>query len=578
MAKLISATVFQRPLEQFIEEKGIFDNETFASLKKMATDTHQPFETVLIKYGGLPEERLYKLLAEAYNLPLCESKSVVPASELSDRVASLCIREKLVVVSMSDKSMVIATSQPARIKTLVSLFSALGYNVSFQLCIPGQIAEYLQPAQDEEESQPEDELGIHSLASTLKASDSDSYKESEKINDISTSFDTPSVSELVNKTLFLAVKENASDIHAESTQTGARIRFRIDGVLTDRFELDGTTAAAFFSRLMIMSHLDITEKNMPQDGSFKVTCEDRDIEFRIACMPGIFGQNIVLRLLSGSDSVRLNLEGMGMLPDELAIIKSTTRSPHGMILVAGPTGSGKSTTLYGVLESISDPRMKFITIEDPVERRIKGVQQIQVRINRNEPDRSLTFAKGLRTILRLDPDIIMVGEIRDADTAQISIQASMTGHLVLSTVHANSSAETLRRLDNIGVDFHLLMSSLNLIFAQRLMRKLCPECKQVRPVKENERKLFGNIKAEQVFTAQGCPSCAKMGYTGRSGIFEFLPINDQMRDMVAQNGLTESMKYIREQRLRSLLESALLKVAAGISDFSELERVCGPCL
>jgi general secretion pathway protein E len=353
---------------------------------------------------------------------------------------------------------------------------------------------------------------------------------------------------------------------------------RIDGVLTDRIELDGNTASSFFSRLLIMAKLDITEKVMPQDGSFKVTCDNRDVEFRIACMPGIFGQNIVLRLLSGAESVKLGLENCGMLSDELQIIKNTTKYPHGMVLVAGPTGSGKSTTLYCVLESIADPRLKFITIEDPVERRIAGVQQIQVRINRNEPERSLTFARGLRTILRLDPDIILVGEIRDSETAQIAIQASLTGHLVLSTIHANSAVETLRRLENIGVDFHLLMSSLNLIFAQRLLRRLCPDCRETVQLSEKQCQLLKKYQPETIFRARGCQSCLRMGYRGRTGIFEFLPISESIRDEVAEHGLTESMKMIRENRIRSLFESALIKVAEGKTDFGELERVCGPCL
>ncbi len=577
MARLIAGVVFQRPIEKFFEEKGVFPPEKLASLTRKASETGQAFEVILAKESGLPEESLFRLIAEASNLLFNDGQKSLPFDRLPERIASICIRENLFAVSLEGRDLVLATSQPGKCKNLVPLFSTLGYETVFQVTTPSAIAA-LMPT--EPESSPQQDLysGIHSLASTLKGSETRPASENEKISDISVSLDTPSISELVNKTLLLAVNQGASDIHAESTQAGARIRFRIDGVLVDRLEIDTATAAGFFSRLMIMSHLDITEKVMPQDGSFKVNCEDREVEFRIACMPGIFGQNTVLRLLSGAENVKLSLETIGMLFDELELLGSVTRSPHGMILVAGPTGSGKSTTLYGVLESLADPRLKFITIEDPVERRIQGVQQTQVRVNRNEPERSLTFARGLRTILRLDPDIIMVGEIRDSETAQISMQASMTGHLVLSTVHANSSAETLSRLHNIGVDFHLLMSCLNLVFSQRLMRKLCSECRQPRPTKENEQALFGKMLVEKVYSAVGCPACLKMGYSGRTGIFEFLPVDDEMRDLVAQNGLTESMKFIREKRLRTLFDSALIKVSRGVTDFTELERVCGPCL
>ena len=578
MARLITGAAFQRPVEQFFEEKGIFTKDKLAELKKRAADSNQPFEAILISESHLPETQLFKLLAEAYGLGFTDGGTFVAFEQLPERVSAVCRREKLMAVSLEDRNLTLATAQPGKSRGLIPLFSTLGYEIVFQVTTPSVISAGLPPEEEEPSTQADLYSGIHSLASTLKASEGTSAKEAEKISDISVSLDTPSVSELVNKTLLLAVNQGASDIHAESTHNGARIRFRIDGVLVDRLEIDSSTASGFFSRLMIMSHLDITEKVMPQDGSFKVNCEDREVEFRIACMPGIFGQNIVLRILSGFENVRLNLETLGMLFDELEIIRSVTRSPHGMILVAGPTGSGKSTTLYSVLETLSDPRLKFITIEDPVERRIQGVQQIQVRVNRNEPERSLTFARGLRTILRLDPDIIMVGEIRDAETAQISMQASMTGHLVLSTVHANSSAETLRRLNNIGIDFHLLMSCLNLVFSQRLMRKLCLDCRKPRAVTANEKALFGKMNVEQVFTANGCPNCMKMGYTGRTGIFEFLPVSEEMRDLVAQNGLTESMKFVREQRLRTLFESALIKVGRGVTDFNELERVCGPCL
>lgn len=578
MARLITSSVFQRPLDLVVEEKGLLDPEALASLRSLAARTGNSFEKVFVNSSGLSEIEIFQALAEYYNLPLISTISQYMAFEdLPDRLESVCLNEKIVVISHSDTQLVVATAQPGKVDQLTSLLSALGFNASFNLALPSEIMALLPIV---EEDSPDHELftGISSLASSLKDATGTAGMDDDKTSDISLSSDLPTVVQLVNKTLMLAVNQNASDIHIDSTQLGARIRFRIDGVLADRLEVDINTAASFFSRLLIMARLDITEKHMPQDGSFKVRCDKAEVEFRIACMPGIHGQNIVLRILSGAEMVKLGLDNSGMLDDELQIVKSTTRYPHGMVLVAGPTGSGKSTTLYSLLEDMADPKMKFVTIEDPVERRITGVQQIQVRVNRNEPERSLTFARGLRTILRLDPDIILVGEIRDAETAQIAVQASLTGHLVLSTIHANSSVETLRRLENIGIDFHLLMSSLNLIFAQRLMRRLCPECKQGRQPTSPEARVLRGYEHGFVFLPRGCPSCLNMGYRGRAGIFEFLEITDLIRDMIAQKGLTENIKFIRESRLRTLFESALLKVANGESDFGELERVCGPCL
>jgi len=295
-------------------------------------------------------------------------------------------------------------------------------------------------------------------------------------------------------------------------------------------------------------------------------------------MPGLYGQNLTLRLLSGQERQVIGLASMGLRSDETEIIKRTMRYPHGMLLVSGPTGSGKSTTLYAILETMANPALKMITIEDPVERRIEQVQQIQVRINRNDPERSLTFARGLRTILRLDPDIIMVGEIRDRETAEIAVQASLTGHLVLSTVHANSSVETLRRLNNIGVDFFLLMASLNLVLAQRLVRRLCTACRAPRQLRPEEAELFRSGKPpDQLFEAKGCKRCMGTGYLSRVGLFEFLPITDEIRDRVQEGRLSDGMGIIRQTILRTLRQSGLLLIADGVTDFKELERVVGPC-
>ena len=577
MARLLSSTLLRRPLEVVIAEKGLITQEHLDRYVRNSKESQKPLEEILIKEAGLSEKQVYQALAESFGFNFAENIETVALDKLPERISNLCSKELILISSLEEKNIKVATFQPNKISRLESLLEALGYTVEFVIIPPEKIKKTISA---DKISKQNDELfsGISTLAYSLKADEGEKGFTSEKTHDISSEFETSSVIELVNKTLMLAVQQKVSDVHVESIRTGAKVRFRIDGVLSDRFDLDGTTASAFVSRLLIMSELDITEKIMPQDGGFKVSYNDRDVEFRIACIPGIWGQNIVLRLLSGAESQKLSLDSLGMLPDELSLMKDTTRFPHGMILVAGPTGSGKSTTLYSVLENIADPKMKFITIEDPVERRIDGVQQIQVRINRNEPDRSLTFARGLRTILRLDPDIIMVGEIRDADTAQISVQASLTGHLVLSTVHANSSVETLRRLQNIGIDFHLLMSSLNLIFSQRLMRKLCPHCKQSKQTTDREKELLKNLQSAEIYTPQGCPHCFNSGYKGRIGIFEFLPIDELTRDLIAQNGLTESIMQIREKRLRTLQESGLIKIAEGLTDFGELERVCGPCL
>ncbi|GAB4272818.1 MAG: hypothetical protein Kow0029_11910 [Candidatus Rifleibacteriota bacterium] len=573
MARLITTNSIKKPLTTVLIESGLIDERTLNSYIAGAEQEGSSLQDYLTQNNLLQENDVYRALADSYGLKYESEPIPLQEGQIPDRLHRVCERENLLVKLVENKKIVLYTFAPEKIRKFAPLFSALGYEPEFIISSP---ANFKRKTFDNSKLLHNQNLytGISSLADSLRAE-----KEDEKTSnqlDISSSEELPSIVELVNKTLLLAINQAASDIHVETTESGAKIRFRIDGVLQDKFEIDKNAAQTFVSRLLVMSNLDITEKVMPQDGSFKVKCENKEVEFRIACMPGIYGQNLVLRILLGADYKELSLEALGMAQDEFNLIKATTRFPHGMILVAGPTGSGKSTTLYALLEEIADPKLKFITIEDPVERRIPGVQQIQVRVNRNEPERSLTFARGLRTILRLDPDIIMVGEIRDAETAQISVQASLTGHMVLSTVHANSSVETLRRLENIGIDFHLLMSSLNLIFSQRLLRRLCPFCKQPRDLTKIEERLLGK-KCDKVFEPVGCPQCLDSGYKGRIGIFEFLPFSERLKDLISQQGLIESISQVRSERLRTLLESGLIKISEGISDFNELERVCGPC-
>ncbi|MEW6712377.1 MAG: GspE/PulE family protein [Candidatus Riflebacteria bacterium] len=576
MARLISTLNSTIPLDQILENQGLFSRELLNEFIEKAAKAGQKLEEFLVKSGQIDEPTAYQALAESFSLGFSRNPEVLNEAQAPERLKRICNRERLLIKSADDKKIELFTCEPEKVKRFAPLFLALGFEPIFLIAPPSAFAGI--KIEDQQLKKNQDLFtGISSLADSLKSGPEVRIAEFSQ-NDIAAESDSSSLVELVNKTLLLAVNQQASDIHVESNQGGARVRFRIDGVLTDRFQLDSSSSSTFISRLLIMSNLDITEKVMPQDGSFKVKSGEQDIEFRIASMPGIYGQNLVLRLLTGISSQKLSLSSLGMMPDELSLIKSETRHPHGMILVAGPTGSGKSTTLYALLEEMADPRLKFITIEDPVERRIEGVQQIQVRINRNEPERSLTFARGLRTVLRLDPDIIMVGEIRDTDTAQISIQASLTGHLVLSTVHANSSVETLRRLENIGIDFHLLMSSLNLIFSQRLVRKLCHACRIAREPSAIEADLLCSFdKSGRVFEPAGCPNCLQTGYRGRAGIFEFLPFDESIKDLITGSGLTECIEEVRKRRLRTLLNSGLQKVAAGMTNFDELERVCGPC-
>lgn len=390
------------------------------------------------------------------------------------------------------------------------------------------------------------------------------------------------VIKLLDATLFDALKAQASDLHLESTATGMVIRHRLDGVMVKVGEVASREVAEqLVSRLKVMAELDIGERRLPQDGRFKLRVMAsadagmREVDFRVSIMPSSFGEDAVLRILDRSrlseSASTLSLEGLGFEPDDSAVVRALARKPYGMLLVTGPTGSGKTTTLYAVVQEINDGSDKIITIEDPVEYQLGGVVQIPVN-----DKKGLTFARGLRSILRHDPDRVMVGEIRDAETAQIAAQAALTGHLVLSTIHANNVFDVVGRFMHMGVDLYNMVSALNGVVAQRLMRKLCGHCAQ--PVAVNAQVLARAGLAVQgeprLMRAVGCPQCRGTGYRGRKAITEIMLMDDTLRDLiVARAPLTQIKGHARGHGTRLLRESAWACVQRGESTLEELDRV-----
>ena len=387
---------------------------------------------------------------------------------------------------------------------------------------------------------------------------------------------------LLDATLFDALKAQASDLHLESTPSGMVIRHRLDGVMVRVGEVPSREVAEqLVSRLKVMAELDIGERRLPQDGRFKLRvlqsadAGEREVDFRVSIMPSSFGEDAVLRILDRTrlteEAQTLSLEGLGFDPQDSAIVRALARKPYGMLLVTGPTGSGKTTTLYAVVQEINDGTDKIITIEDPVEYQLGGVLQIPV----NEK-KGLTFARGLRSVLRHDPDRVMVGEIRDAETAQIASQAALTGHLVLSTIHANNVFDVVGRFMHMGVDLYNMVSALNGVVAQRLMRKLCPHC--ARPWQPDARALAqAGVAAEatgRFMRAVGCTACRGTGYRGRKAITEILLMDDTLRDLIVSRApLTRIKGHARDRGTRLLRESGLACVLRGESTLDELQRV-----
>ena len=381
------------------------------------------------------------------------------------------------------------------------------------------------------------------------------------------------VVQLVQKLLLVAIEDKASDIHLEPFEDEFKVRYRIDGVLYDMHAPAKSLATALVSRVKVMSKLDIAERRLPQDGRIEFMLPQGPIDLRVAVLPTMFGESVVLRILDRSN-VQLSLDKVGLPPDELEKLRTLINKPNGIVIVTGPTGSGKTTTLYAALNELNDPGVKILTAEDPVEYDVQGLIQCQVNL-----DQELTFAKLLRSFLRQDPDIILVGEIRDLETAQIAIQASLTGHLVLTTLHTNDAPSSVLRLVDLGVETFLLTATIEAIVAQRLVRRVCVKCKE--PYTPNEEQLMelalrpSDVEGKLFFRGRGkgCDYCRRSGYKGRKGLFEILVMDDEIRELVMKQASTSILRQeARKRGMRTLRAAGLMAISNGETTIDEVVR------
>jgi general secretion pathway protein E len=372
------------------------------------------------------------------------------------------------------------------------------------------------------------------------------------------------VIKLINAFIAEAIKSRASDIHIEPYEEYLSIRFRVDGILKEVLKPNSKLTSMLNARIKVMSNLDIAEKRVPQDGRMSLRLGEKWVDIRVSTLPSSYGERIVLRILDKADSY-LSLEQIGMKDELLQEFKNTLTIPNGIILVTGPTGSGKTTSLYAGLNLLNDSSRNIITVEDPVEYAIEGVSQTQVNTKVG-----MTFAKGLRAILRQDPDIIMVGEIRDLETAEIAIQASLTGHLVLSSVHTNNASSAITRMKDMGIESYLLASTVKGILAQRLVRKLCVKCKEEY---KSETEIHGIPLGSLLYRPLGCSNCNETGYSGRIGVFEFLSINDELKEAINNNSSEENISNIAFKHQDNLMQSGVDLAIKGFTSVEELMRV-----
>jgi general secretion pathway protein E len=475
-------------------------------------------------------------------------------------------RYKFVPIQVKGDTIVVATAFPLDLQTLDELRFMLQQKVSLVAAPEHEIMRAINLLYDQETDNPQEV--VQGLAGEEEEEDK-LLHELEVVEDLLDDASEAPVIKLVNLFVSQAIRARASDIHLEPYQKEVNIRYRIDGVLYNMHTLPRRFHAAVISRVKIMAKLDIAEKRLPQDGRIMIKIADKDVDIRVSIIPTTFGERIVLRLLD-KRSIFYGLEDIGLSPDKLEVVNRLIRGANGIILVTGPTGSGKTTTLYGALDKINSPDKNIITIEDPVEYQLQGVGQIQVN-----PKIGLTFATGLRSIVRQDPDVILVGEIRDLETAEIAIHAALTGHLVFSTLHTNDAPGAITRLIDMGIEPFLVVSSVVAIGAQRLVRVICPACKEAYKPDRTLLEELGLAAARKTFyRGRGCPECLNTGYRGRTGIYEFLLVDDAVRSLVLKTSDSVTIKTEAVKRgMTTLRDDGIRKVLEGQTTIEEVLRV-----
>ncbi|HYY57157.1 MAG TPA: GspE/PulE family protein [Pyrinomonadaceae bacterium] len=526
-----------------------------------------------------PEVREARTLARRYRLPYVdllppEGESPIDYALLNEYPVDLMVRNQFVPLRREGKRLHVAMADPTDLEKLDELASALRTRIVPHVATAGAIDVVLRKGDATQRV-------LQEAASTFRISlvkETETGEEVLDLDRLATDSDMSPIIKLVDTIIYNAMESRASDIHIETRDTEVQVKYRIDGALYAKVDpIDLAYHQTLISRIKVMSELDIAERRVPQDGRFRVRYKGRNVDFRVSIMPTVHGEDAVIRILDKeqiNESFRnLDLNVVGFAEDDVRKFRRYIAEPYGMVLVTGPTGSGKTTTLYAALNEIRNEEDKIITIEDPVEYQLHGITQIPV----NEK-KGLTFARGLRSILRHDPDKIMVGEIRDTETAQIAIQSALTGHLVFTTVHANNVIDVIGRFLNMGVEPYNFVSSLNCVLAQRLIRMLCPICKRTYRPSDGELMESGLRPTEQAdrtfYMSVGCDACNHTGYRGRTAIHELLDLTDNIREMIVERRPGSEVRRAAEaEGLSGLRESALQKVFAGVSTLHEINRV-----
>lgn len=510
----------------------------------------------LLREGYISEQQLIEVLEFQLGIPHININQYPIDLEAVQLVPKDLAKQHLLMPIRKDKNkLLVAMADPLDYFALEELRMATGYHIEPAIATKDEIYRAITKFYDLQESMEE-------VLSDLSPT--------ETIDEARVTDEDSPVVRLVNQIIANALAQRASDIHFDPQEADFRVRYRVDGILRTERSLPKHMQNIIIARIKIMANLNITENRLPQDGRIKTTINFRPVDIRVSSLPTIFGEKVVMRILDLSNAVN-QLERIGFSENNLKAFVSMLEKPNGIVLITGPTGSGKSSTLYAALNRLNNEEVNIITVEDPVEYQLDGINQIQVNENVG-----LTFASGLRSILRQDPDIVMIGEIRDTETAQIAIRASLTGHLVLSTLHTNSSVAALTRLVDMGIEPFLISSSMNGVVAQRLVRRVCKDCGEQVPASDREKQLFQsrNMDIDVVFRGKGCPSCNFTGYRGRVAIHEVLTVDSQIRNLISDSASTSTIRqYVKEKGMKFLIDDGFEKVQKGITTTEEILRV-----
>ncbi|MCX7988490.1 MAG: type IV-A pilus assembly ATPase PilB [Thermodesulfovibrio sp.] len=557
-------------LGQYLVKKGVITEEQLLQAVKVQKVEGIKIGSALMKLGYIDENQLFSALSEIYGYPLINILKIEKDPQVIKLIPKEIMKKyKVVPFGKEGSTIKVAICDPSNTIIDYVKFLLTGFNLDIYLTKYSEMLQYFNETEkktdgDEKVVEQVDEL-IESAVIDMAAGDEVETKEEEVVR-----VDAPII-KLANKIIYDAIKMRASDIHIEPYEKGVAVRYRIDGVLQTVLNLPLQIKSALTTRFKIMSHLDISERRLPQDGRIKAKIADKEVDFRVSSLPIIHGEKIVLRILE-KGSLQLDLTKLGFEEISLHFFFEALEKPYGMILVTGPTGSGKTTTLYSALMRLNKPDVNIMTVEDPVEYSFQGINQVQVK-----EEIGLTFAAALRSFLRQDPDIIMVGEIRDFETAEIAVKAALTGHLVLSTLHTNDAPSTITRLVNMGIEPFLISSSVLLVVAQRLVRKLCPHCKKEETVSKETLLKLGFTESEvetlKVYGPAGCTECNLTGYKGRIALYEVMPITDEIKELILTGATAlDIKKEAVKQGMLTLRRSGLYKIMQGITSIKEVLR------